>query len=91
MGGDEQVGTLGQAVCTLLVSEHDSNDVMAAELLELLGDNAFEAVGELMDKRCEGSFQGVIVCFGGGWGWGGRMCAIKLALLLYGRLDTCAG
>ena len=37
----------------------------AAELYDLLGDNAFEAIEELMEHRCAAGFRVVWVCGSG--------------------------
>jgi hypothetical protein len=54
VGGTEAAGDLGQAVLTLLltgVATGQGPDEVAGGLLDLLGEAAFERVGELMERR----------------------------------------
>ena len=46
------MSTLGTAILTLMLQgEDEGGDALAAQLLDLLGDAAFERVGELMERR----------------------------------------
>jgi len=54
--GAEQAGDLALAVCTALAGSAGAagdEDALAAQLLDLLGDSAFERVAEVMERRRE--------------------------------------
>ncbi len=50
IAGGDHAGAVADAVCHILLLDK-SADESAMELLELVGDGAFEAIAELMDQR----------------------------------------